>query len=120
MGGYDLEKTRGDICVRPARGGEEFMAIGEKQAVQSEAGVIVYADGEGIVCWGWNHRDSVRTCLGPDTRRAVFFADSSATGTRGVAEEAINTLTAALASSGCVMLGSFTLDHERCETELSI
>jgi lysyl-tRNA synthetase class 2 len=120
MGAYDLEKTKGDICVRPARSGEEFTAIGEKQAAHSEAGVIVYADGEGIICWGWNHRDSARTCLGLDTRRAIFFADSSVTGTRGAADEAINNLTAALASSGCVKLGSFALDRERCEVALSI
>jgi DNA/RNA-binding domain of Phe-tRNA-synthetase-like protein len=120
MGAYDLEKTRGDICVRPARGGEEFMAIGEKQVAQCEAGVIVYADAEGIICWGWNHRDSARTCLGLDTRRAIFFADSSDTVTRRAAEEAINTLTAALVSSGCVKLPSFALDRERCETELPI
>lgn len=120
MGAYDLEKTHGDICVRPARGGEEFTAIGEKQAAQSEAGVIVYADIEGIICWGWNHRDSARTCLGLDTRRAIFFADSSATVTRTAAKDAINTLTVALASSGCVKLSSFALDRERCETEFSI
>jgi lysyl-tRNA synthetase class 2 len=120
MGAYDLEKTRGNICVRPARGGEEFMAIGEKQAAQCEAGVIVYADTEGIICWGWNHRDSARTCLGLDTHRAIFFADSSDTVTRRAAEEAINTLTAALVSYGCVKLTSFALDHGRCETELLI
>lgn len=120
MGAYDLEKTRGDICIRPAKGGEEFMAIGEKQAIHSEAGVVVYADSEGIICWGWNHRDSARTCLGLDTRRAIFFADSSDAFTRGAAMEAINTLTNALASSGCVKLAAFALDRERFETELPI
>lgn len=120
MGAYDLQRTQGDISVRPARAGEEFTAIGETQPIKSEAGVVVYADDAGVICWGWNHRDCVRTCLGPDTRRAIFFADSAAEASRLQAAESINTLSEVLSSSGCVKLDSFALGQHNSETSLSI
>jgi lysyl-tRNA synthetase class 2 len=120
MGAYDLQKTQGDISVRAAEAGEEFTAIGEKQAIKSEAGIVVYADDAGVICWGWNHRDSARTCLGPDTQRAIFFADSATEGSRLRATESINTLSESLSSSGCVKLDSFVLDRHNGEVGLSI
>jgi DNA/RNA-binding domain of Phe-tRNA-synthetase-like protein len=119
MGAYDLQKTSGNIAIRPALAGEEFQAIGEKQAIRSDGEVIVYADQNGIICWGWNHRDCARTCLSADTRRAIFFADSVTESTRAKAEEAIRVLSEVLSSSSCTKIDSFTLDKDNSEAWLS-
>lgn len=119
MGGYDLRKIEGDIEVRRAVAGEEFTAIGEKSPLQSEGGVIVYSDQSGIICWGWNHRDCARTCLGPDTQEAIFFADSASESSRPAAGEAVKTLAGILTSAGCVKLDDFVLDRHHDEAVVS-
>lgn len=118
MGGYDFGKIQGDIAVRLSEAGEEFAGIGDQQSIRSAEGVVVYADGAGIICWGWNHRDSLRTCLNADTRRAIFFADSVTEQTKPAAEAAINSLSEVLLASGCVENGSFVLTMEHSEAEV--
>lgn len=120
MGGYDLDAVCGDIAVRPASEGEEFTAIGEKQALRSEAGVVVYADQGGVICWGWNHRDCARTCLTTQTRRAIFFADAATENTRKAAEQSIETLSEILTSAGGVKVAAFTLDQTNHEAGLLV
>lgn len=120
MGGYDLQKTSEDIAIRTALAGEEFVAIGEKQAIKSQEGIVVYSDQEGIICWGWNHHDSARTCLNTDTQRAIFFADSATENTRPGAEKAIDTLSEILSNSGCVKVKAFVIDRHNYEVSLSI
>jgi DNA/RNA-binding domain of Phe-tRNA-synthetase-like protein len=115
MGGYDLRSVRGDISVRMATAGEEFTAIGARLPIKCDPGVVVYSDEAGIICWGWNHRDSARTCLDADSRTAIFFADSAFAESRYRAAGAIDLLTQALLSAGATRRGSFELNRQASE-----
>jgi DNA/RNA-binding domain of Phe-tRNA-synthetase-like protein len=118
MGGYDLRKTEGDIVVRRATPGEEFIPIGESHALNSKTGVVVYADDAGIICWAWNYRDSARTSLSAETQRAIFFADSASQASGARTAQAISLLSEALSSAGCSQLASFALDRQQSEVHI--
>jgi|SRR5215213_1297212 len=115
MGGYDLQKTQGDILIRHAKAEEEFTPLGNDKTIKSPPGVVVYTDSAGIICWGWNHRDSSRTSLDAGTQKAIFFADSATQNSRGRAAHAITLLSEALSSIGCLNLTFLTLDQQKSE-----
>jgi DNA/RNA-binding domain of Phe-tRNA-synthetase-like protein len=120
MGGYDIQKTQGNIAVRLATQGEEFVAIGERQPMSCDPGVVVYSDDAGIICWAWNHRDAGRTCLDEQTHKLIFFADSSSQESRGRATTAIDLLSDALSSVGATKLGAFALDRHGNDAAVAI
>lgn len=72
IGLYDLDRTRGDLEIRVGRPGEEFAGI-RKGPVHVE-GRLTVADDEGP--FGSPTSDSDRTCIRPETTRAlaVIFA----------------------------------------------
>jgi DNA/RNA-binding domain of Phe-tRNA-synthetase-like protein len=119
MGGYDLDRIADDLRVRLSEQAEQFLAIGEKQALSVAKGIVVYADNAGVVCFGWNHRDSVRTCLRPETRRAIFFADSATGKSRTRAAAGLDLMAEALKESGCE-LSRELLDHNRTGVEITL
>lgn len=117
MGAYDLGKVQGDIAVRLAEEGEVFLAIGEKVRWSAKAGMVVYSDETGLICWAWNHRDSLRTCLDQQTQKAIFFADSSIRASRQQAMSAIALLGEALAGY-CTIQATFMIDAANPEAQL--
>lgn len=118
MGGYDLDRVCGDLHVRLAEQGETFTGIGEQQAVNVSAGVVVYADDAGVLCYGWNHRDGARTALQPETCRAIFFADSALASSKSRAARAILQLRAALDQAGARFVVSEVLTAENREVDI--
>ncbi len=120
MGGYDLEKIQGDIAVRLTTQGDEFIAIGEHQPMSCDAGVVVYSDDEGVICWAWNHRDASRTSLDAETRKAIFFADSASHDGRDRAALAIDLLANALLSGGGTLVSSFVLEENANQTTFEL
>jgi len=109
MGGYDVELLKGNVEIRLTEEGEKFQAIGERESIVSPANIVSYADGGGIICWAWNHRDSVRTCLNENTRKAIFFSDSATNRTNEMASKAIRDLSHTLSNAGCKKLDAFVL-----------
>jgi len=83
MGGYDLDRVKGDIEIRYGKEGESFLALGEKKRVDVKPSHIVYADAENVMCWLWNHKDSAITSIGKETKTVLFFID-------GFDHEAVN------------------------------
>ena len=120
MGGYDFQKTQGDIAVRLTTQGEEFVAIGEHQPMSCDPGVVVYSDDTGIICWAWNHRDAGRTCLDTETEKAIFFVDSALHDSRGRASVAIELLTEIMSTVGANKVGAFVLDQQENYATLNI
>jgi DNA/RNA-binding domain of Phe-tRNA-synthetase-like protein len=118
MGGYDLDLVQGDLKVRLAKDGEIFRGIGESSSSVVPQGIVVYSDVSNIVCFGWNHRDSLHTCLGQNTQRAIFFADSAIDSSRGRARTALDLLSEALLEAGCQV--SFRGELDRQNPSLSI
>ena len=58
MGTYDISKLKGNIELRLAKKGEEFVGINSKQIERTSANEIVYADELGVFCRSWNDKDS--------------------------------------------------------------
>ncbi len=107
MGGYDLDHVRGDLCLRLASGEEQFTGIGEKEGVH---GLIKRLP----------HRDAACSALRPETRHAIFFADSSLASSRDRAASAIALLREALDEAGARFLVSEKLTVENGEANFSI
>lgn len=76
MGGYDLKKVTGDIKIRYAKEGESFSGLGAKEKLTTRSNQVVYADDKKIICWLWNHKDSVETCIDETSQYILFFMDS--------------------------------------------
>lgn len=78
LGGYDLDRLPGrDVSVRFARpASDRFDPLGgSADDMPLSSSVVVYACGDEVLCWGFNHRDSKTTCLTPGSRSAVFFSE---------------------------------------------
>ncbi len=118
MGGYDLGQVKGEIEIRYTKAGEIFQAIGEREPLQSPPNVVSYADDDGIICWAWNHRDSLRTALSEETQKAIFFADSATKSTHDMAKKAMKDLSESLLSAGCEKISEFKLDKSSNQTDM--
>jgi DNA/RNA-binding domain of Phe-tRNA-synthetase-like protein len=100
MGAYDLDRVTGDISIRRSLQAERFIGLDAHESTPVPANVVVYADDAGIVCFGWNWRDSQHTCLTSETSRAIIFADAASREGRGRATEAIDLIERALRELG--------------------
>lgn len=78
LGAYDLDRLpSSELILRPARAGDSFEPLGGSASkMPLDPRVIVYAAGDEVLCWAFNHRDSARTCLRPETTRAVFIGEA--------------------------------------------
>lgn len=77
MGGYDLDKITGDIVVRYAKEGELFQGLGEREKVEVKTNHVIYGDDKRVLCWLWNHKDSIETGISESSKNLVFFIDSA-------------------------------------------
>ncbi len=76
VGSEDLGKVSGGIRLRFADGGEPFSKIGSSENEPPEKGEVVYADSAGVLCRRFNWRESERTKLTGQTKKAVLFIES--------------------------------------------
>jgi DNA/RNA-binding domain of Phe-tRNA-synthetase-like protein len=103
LGGYDVDTLPAStVTVRPARPGSDwFLPLGARpNDVPLKPGVVVYAAGEMVLCWSFNHRDSRQTCLSADTTRAVFFSEAVMPQQAQTAADALHDLRLLLAERG--------------------
>lgn len=80
LGGYDLDSlSQSDVSVRKARPEtDRFSPLGgSSETMPLSPEVVVYACGDEVLCWAFNHRDSSRTCLRADTNVAAFFSEAA-------------------------------------------
>jgi DNA/RNA-binding domain of Phe-tRNA-synthetase-like protein len=80
IGGYDLNRLPDmQITIRFADPkADRFIPLsGRQQDMPLSPGVVVYASGNEIICWSFNHRDSRTTCLEKDTQLAVFLGEGT-------------------------------------------
>ena len=117
MGAYDLEKVDGDIVIRLSKANEAFVGIGDTNSLLSNAGMVVYSDDGGIICWAWNHRDAARTALFQKTTKAIFFADSASQESESRAASAIALLADAVSATGATEVRRFMLNQAAAVTD---
>jgi tyrosyl-tRNA synthetase len=91
VGAHDLDKLRGDMQVRLARGDEFFTGLGETHVTLVPNGEPVYADDREVRTRWWVGRQGDRGKVTPATRNVLFpidgFAGSTAEAARAAAEE---------------------------------
>ena len=75
VGGYDLDMISGDIHFQYSDISREFLGIGMGEAVITDPSDIIYRDNDKTLCWLWNYRDGIRTCISESTSKAIFFMD---------------------------------------------
>lgn len=110
MGGYDLGKISGDIKIRYAEEGEHFQGIGERLKIEAQPKHLVYADDERLICWLWNHKDSIETCIDESTKDVIFFIDSADSLHSGTVKDALLQLSRNLEKIGSVPMASGILN----------
>ena len=72
---FDLAKVEGYLEVRKARGDEEYLALGGEVEVPP-AGEIIFADAvKHAHARRWTFRQSRRSMVSPDTRRALIVSE---------------------------------------------
>ena len=76
VGGEDLNVVKGAIKLRFANGTEPFSRIGSSENEPPEKGEVIYADDLGVLCRRFNWRESGRTKITGQTKRAVMFIES--------------------------------------------
>jgi DNA/RNA-binding domain of Phe-tRNA-synthetase-like protein len=92
MGGFDLDRTRGDISLRLSEGGEVFNPLGSSGPEETYEGEPVYADESRILTRRWNFRDCDETKITTETRNLVMFVDGSGEIPRKYVDEALREL----------------------------
>ncbi|MGH9138646.1 MAG: B3/B4 domain-containing protein [Acidimicrobiales bacterium] len=78
IGGYDVQRVVGDLCLRLAEAGEPFQPLGAEGPDPTGAGEVVWSDDARVLTRCWNWRDSAEAAITEATRDAVLFAESPA------------------------------------------
>jgi len=113
VGGEDLTSMSGEsIELKVADGQEHFVALGEADSEPVEAGEVVYAVGNEVLCRRWNWRESEVTKLTEVTKDAFLVIDALPPLTKDDVNRAAGDL-AGLVSSECgAKTTVFRLDAE--------
>jgi len=79
MGAYDMAKLPPEpLLLRfadPVR--DRFTPLGGKaEDFPFNPALVVYASGNTVLCWGFNHRDNVETALDAQSDDIVFFSEA--------------------------------------------
>lgn len=103
---FDLDRLRGTLTVRPAKGTETYDRFDGGQEYP-DPGEVIFADDAGIAhARRWVHRQSARSAVGHDTRRALMVAEALHTGAAADLARMIAALSEGLRAAG----GTVTTD----------
>ncbi|HLB68108.1 MAG TPA: phenylalanine--tRNA ligase beta subunit-related protein [Thermoplasmata archaeon] len=72
LAAFDAATLHGDLVMRMARAGEEFLGIGMEKSVVLTGHEVVNVDDAGLIAI-YPYRDSARTAVTPTTRATVFL-----------------------------------------------
>jgi len=103
LGGYDVDRLPStSFELREGRPkSDAFEPLGGRASdMPITNNVVVYALGDEVVCFAFNVRDSRRTCLTSETRRAVFFSEAVSLAQQDRMNAALADLAAVLAGYG--------------------
>lgn len=95
LGAYDAAKLPGaEIELRRAApAADHFDPLGaEPAAFPLSAGLVVYACGNEVLCWGFNSRDSKLAALDENSDTGIFFAEAALAVHRAPARAALEML----------------------------
>lgn len=120
LGAYDVDRLPGSrIELRIARSTDHFSPLGSN-SMPVDRPVVVYACGDTILCFNFNHRDSAETCLLADTRRAVFFGEAITIDQTDALEKAMADLRSRLARGGAHLGRLVSASSSKRSVELNL
>lgn len=105
LGAYDAAKLPGDSIElrRASPAADRFDPLGaEPSAFPLSAGLVVYACGNEMLCWGFNSRDSRLAALDENSDTGIFFAEAALAAHQGPARAALEMLKGHFTSWGAV------------------
>jgi DNA/RNA-binding domain of Phe-tRNA-synthetase-like protein len=105
LGAYDAAKLpSGSLELRRARPAtDRFEPLGaEASAFPLTPGLVVYAAGDDVLCWGFNSRDSKLSALDENSDAGIFFAEAAKAVHVAPAQAALEMLKEHFASWGAV------------------
>jgi len=88
LAAFDADKLKGDLLMRFATEGEEFLGIGMEKPMVLQGGEIVVSDGEKLVAV-YPHRDADNTKITVKTKNVVLLV----CGVPGIGEETLQKAT---------------------------
>ncbi len=66
-GGHAIDVLSGDMVLRLATGGEQFVAFGSPQVEQPLPGEVIFAEGDVVLTRRWTWRQAQHTLIVPET-----------------------------------------------------
>ncbi len=75
VGGHAIDRLRGDMELRLAKGDEEFVAFGSDVLEHPDPGEIIFADGQTVLTRRWTWRQGNHTLTELTTRAIEFNVD---------------------------------------------
>jgi lysyl-tRNA synthetase class 2 len=90
VGGEDLDKIEGDVCLKSADGNEKFVVLSGAEIENPKKGEVVYADDKEVICRRWNWRESENTKLTETTKNAFLVIDALPPLTENTVRKAVN------------------------------
>lgn len=120
LGGYDVDRLPpGALTLRPADPGDAFEPLGgSAEKMPLDPRVVVYGAGDEVLCWAFNHRDSARTALRPETTRAAFVGEAVTAAQRPGLAAALAELAQVLERHGASVSDVAVVDAERPRASL--
>lgn len=106
MGGYDVSRLpEKKVTVRSGQPEtDRFVPLaGRVEEMPLTTRVVIYASGNEVICYAFNHRDSRNTCLQRETDIAVFFCEGVADAHHEGVADAIKELQSLLSDSGALV-----------------
>ncbi|MEP1206976.1 MAG: phenylalanine--tRNA ligase beta subunit-related protein [Rhizobiaceae bacterium] len=103
MGAYDLKKLEGpELTLRLANPvTDRFEPLGGRpESYPLNEDLVVYAAGDDILCWGFNTRDAVISCVDEASRSIVFLSEATSEAAAQRPKAALNALAAQMAELG--------------------
>ena len=117
-GGEDMDKFVGDLrLTQTVDGGDEFLALGDKENDNTLPGEVCYLDDAGAVCRCFNWRDGIRTMLTENTTNAFLIIECVDPNRKDVMETAIADLAEQVQTKlgGTVTTSVLTIDNPEVE-----
>lgn len=78
IGGYDIDSfSDSTISIRNAIPSKDifYPLSGNSEKYNLTSDIIVYAQGHSILCWGINHKDSIRFSINETSRNCLFISE---------------------------------------------
>lgn len=76
VGGEDLAKIVGDLCLGRVQGNESFFSLGAESDAPALADEMIYFEEQDAVCRCLNWREAQRTMLTEETKDAVLVIEA--------------------------------------------